>query len=179
MAAVTECYNDYLDKSQSQGPNLTAITRAGAELVWYEKGAKTIRIDSQTATNLIIASALVETQLPPMPKTESHVICYELPLVPMIPLGGSALTSVLVAPGSECIVIWQGKGDLERGEILTPRELCEWANRQVALPKNPMMKRIPLEVMKKLEDRRMAMMAYHLCRGLGWFSGFISRYSQE
>ena len=171
---VRERYNEYLAQNQT----VTGVAWTVAELVWHEQGAKTIQIDPRTALDLMIASASVDIELPPLPDRECQAICYEFPLTPRLSLAGLTLAALLAVHAKNDIIVWLAECHRTRGEILESGKLREMANEPLSLPENLIEVGLPTDQMVKLENRRMAIIAYHLCRGLDWFADHVARHTR-
>ena len=168
---IGDYYNKYLAKHQG----LTGISWTAAELCWHKAGAPTIQTTEEDSFHLFIASAGIEDTLPPLPKMEQEIYCYEFSKGPRISLAGSVLTSLLVCSGEHLIVVWQGENGLTRGESFSPDELRGAANKWINLPVDFENRGMPTKVMAKIEKRRMAIIAYHLCRGIEAFHDFVAQ----
>ena len=96
-------------------------------------------------------------------------------ILPIGPLSDRCHFRSVVVPSEDHLVVWQAESGLTCGETLEPGELCKRTNERISLPENFEKKGIPPKQMAELENRRIAVIAYHLCRGLDWFSDYISK----
>ncbi len=166
--AVSDYYNRYLAKNQTE----TGAVWTAAEILWHEKGAHIIRIDPRTAMYLAASAVPLETVLPPLPEQECLPICYEFPRSPKISFDGTDLTAMLVVPSENQLVVWQGSGNKNHGEVLEPGQLCQQANGRIDFMKNLGHEEPTYDIVAELAVRRMSIIAYHLCHGLDWFANY-------